>query len=107
RFGEQVVWDVDHIQDGSDAHAYVRPHDVRMSSSRSNDSVAATLKRVNNLGWISKLHLRLSDGQVVIAHVPNEALGVHEPGDDVWVDLRNAKIFKPEEKIAATADGAG
>jgi sulfate transport system ATP-binding protein len=108
RFGEQVVWDVDHIQDGSDARAYVRPHDVRVSADRGNGSVAATLERVNNLGWLSKLHLRLSDGQVVIAHVPNEALGPHRPGDGVWVDLRNAKIFRPEqEKVAAAADGAG
>src|SRR5919204_218668 len=58
--------------------------------------------------WLDKLHLRLSDGQVVIAHVPNEALGPHRPGDGVWVDLRNAKIFRPEqEKVAAAADGAG
>jgi hypothetical protein len=75
---------------------------------KSNGAVPAVLERVNNLGWMSKLHLRLPDGQAVIAHVPNDALGAHEPGDGVWVDLRNAKIFRPDrEKVEATPDGAG
>jgi sulfate/thiosulfate transport system ATP-binding protein len=108
RFGEQVLWDVDHIQDGSDARAYVRPHDVRVSAQQGRRSMPATLERVNNLGWMSKLHLRLDDGQVVIAHVPNEALGIHEPGEGVWVDLRNAKIFRPDiETVEAAADRSG
>jgi sulfate transport system ATP-binding protein len=108
RFGDESLWDVDHIQDGSDAHAYVRPHDVRVLDHQSNGSFRAILERVNNLGWMSKLHLRLPDGQAVVAHVPNEALGAHEPGDGVWVDLRNAKIFRPErDRIEATTDEAG
>jgi sulfate transport system ATP-binding protein len=94
--GEQVLWDAAHIDDGSEAHAYIRPHDVRVSSAQGNGgSLPGVLERSKDLGWMSKLHVRLPDGQVVIAHIPNEELGPHEPGDEVWVDLRNAKVFAP------------
>jgi sulfate transport system ATP-binding protein len=97
RFGEQVLWDADHIDEGSDAHAFIRPHDVRVAKNEMNgSSVPAVIERLKDLGWMSKLHLRLPDGQTVVAHVPNEDLGPHEPGDSVWADFRNAKIFAPE-----------
>jgi sulfate/thiosulfate transport system ATP-binding protein len=112
RFGDQVLWDADHIDDGSAARAYIRPHDVRVGDERLNgNSVPAVLERVNNLGWMSKLHLRLQDGQTLIAHIPNEELGAHVPGDNVWVDLRNAKIFAPppglEPELDQDSVGAG
>ena len=98
RFGEQVLWDAAHIDDGSEAHAYIRPHDVRVSDSRGNgESLPGVLERIKDLGWMSKLHVRMPDGQAVIAHIPNDELGEHQPGDEVWVDLRNAKVFAPEE----------
>jgi sulfate transport system ATP-binding protein len=97
RFGEQVLWDATHIDEGSEAHAYIRPHDVRVSDRRNgDDSIPGVLERTKDLGWMSKLHLRLPDGQAIIAHIPNDELGPHEPGDQVWVDLRNAKVFAPE-----------
>jgi len=108
RFAGQALAGADHIGEGEPAQAYIRPHDVRVSSTRNNgDSVAASLDRSNNLGWMSKLHLRLDDGQTLIAHVPNEDLGQHQPGDRVWVDLRNAKIFAPADGEAPSepADG--
>jgi len=106
RFGEQVLWDAAHIDDGSEAHAYIRPHDVRVSDQRKDgESLPGLLERSKDLGWMSKLHLRLPDGQTVIAHIPNDELGVHEPGDQVWVDLRNAKVFAPEDdEVADLAD---
>ena len=97
RFGEQVLWDAAHIDDGSEAHAYIRPHDVRVSNERNGDSLPGVLERSKDLGWMSKLHVRLPDGQMVIAHIPNEELGSHETGDEVWVDLRNAKVFAPDD----------
>ncbi|SRR6266571_2910994 len=108
RFAGQALAGAGHIDDGGAAQAYIRPHDVRVSGTRNNgDSVQASLERANNLGWMSKLHLRLDDGQTLIAHVPNEDLGAHAAGDRVWVDLRNAKIFAPTdgEAPADTADG--
>jgi len=106
RFGEQVLWDATHIDEGSDAHAYIRPHDVRVSDRRNGDgSLPGVLERSKDIGWMSKLHLRLPDGQAVIAHIPNDELGPHEPGDQVWVDLRNAKVFAPDAgEVADLAD---
>ncbi|MFL5797151.1 MAG: sulfate/molybdate ABC transporter ATP-binding protein [Actinomycetota bacterium] len=106
RFGEQVLWDATHIDEGSEAHAYIRPHDVRVSNRRGGDgSLPGVLERSKDIGWMSKLHLRLPDGQAVIAHIPNDELGPHEPGDQVWVDLRNAKLFAPEDgEVAGLAD---
>jgi sulfate transport system ATP-binding protein len=106
RFGEQVLWDATHIDEGSEAHAYIRPHDVRVSDRRNGDgSLPGVLERSKDIGWMSKLHLRLPDGQAVIAHIPNDELGPHEPGDQVWVDLRNAKVFAPEAgEVAGLAD---
>ncbi len=97
QFGDQALPGAEHIGDGETAQAYIRPHDVRVGEVRNGASVSAVLERVNNLGWMSKLHLHLSDGQALIAHVPNEELGQQSPGDRVWVDLRNAKIFVPSE----------
>jgi hypothetical protein len=56
---------------------------------------------------MSKLHLRLDDGQPLTAQLPNEQLaGIHE-GMMVWVDLHNAKVFpsgRPvgSDELAAT-----
>ena len=109
-FGEQLVLSgesIDGIDDGASARAYIRPHDVRVAHHPENgNSVPAVLERVNNLGWMSKLHLDLSDGQAIIAHVRNEELGPYEPGERIWVDLRNAKIF-PWDDVPAPASRAG
>jgi len=111
RFGEQLLLSAERmsdIDDGADARAYIRPHDVRVAHHRENgNAVPAVLERVNNLGWMSKLHLSLSDGQALVAHVPNEELGPYEPGEQVWVDLRNAKVFASDEELTASAVRAG
>jgi sulfate transport system ATP-binding protein len=103
RFAGQALAGAEHLDEGRTAQAYIRPHDVRVFGNRNNgDSVEAVLERSNNLGWMSKLHLRLDDGQALIAHIPNEDLRQHAPGDRVWVDLRNAKIFAPADVDAPT-----
>jgi sulfate transport system ATP-binding protein len=94
QFAGRPMWDAADIENGAAAQAYVRPHDVRIARAPDGDlSVPATLERTNNLGWMSKLHLRLENGQGLIAHIPNEELAGVEPGDQVDVDLRNAKVF--------------
>jgi sulfate transport system ATP-binding protein len=109
RFGEALLAGADHIGDGEAARAYVRPHDVRITLAPSNGhSSPAIVERLNDLGWMSKVRLRLRDGQVIIAHVPNEEVPEVRLGQEVHVDLRNAKVFSavgpalPEpEKMAA------
>ena len=61
------------------------------------NSVTATVERVSSLGWLSRVILRLPDGQVLTAELPSEELAGIELGDDVGVDLRNAKAFRRGE----------
>ena len=96
QFGEQQLDGAGHMDEGAAAHAYIRPHDVIVSGASMNGSSSpATVERVNDLGWISKVHLVLPDGQPLTAQVPNDRLGSVGPGSRVFVDLRNAKVFPP------------
>jgi sulfate/thiosulfate transport system ATP-binding protein len=94
QFGEQVLEGGSNLPDGSSAYAYVRPHDVQLSlEARTTLATQASLVRVTNLGWTSKLVLQLPDGQELVAEVPNDRLPELGEGHAVWVDLRNAKVF--------------
>src|ERR671930_597597 len=108
QFGEHRVGGAAHLEDGTPARAFVRPHDVRVSGGRRNGgSVRATVERIVSLGWLSRLHLRLPDGQVLTAELPIEELGDLQVGSDVSVDLRRATAFEiPEiglEEVPSTA----
>jgi hypothetical protein len=59
--------------------------------------VRATVERIVTLGWLSRVHLRLPDDQVLTAELPNDELGGVELGSTVWVDLRRAKAFQTLE----------
>jgi sulfate/thiosulfate transport system ATP-binding protein len=97
QFGEDFVTGAEHLSDGSSAHAYVRPHDVRIARARpSSLSCIANVERRSNLGWVSKLYLKLPDGQLLVAQLRNEEIVGVEPGQRVFVDLEKAKVFQPE-----------
>jgi sulfate/thiosulfate transport system ATP-binding protein len=98
-FGRSAVQGAYHLDDGVEARAYIRPHDIRIAAEAGPMSFPATVERRTNLGWQSKLRLRLADGQAIVAQLPNEELAGVVPGREVFVDLRNAKIF--------SSDGAG
>jgi sulfate/thiosulfate transport system ATP-binding protein len=96
QFGEQLVAGAEHLLDGVSAHAFVRPHDVRLGrTATSGLSASATVERLTNLGWTSKVQLRLSDGQQLIAQLPNDRLDGVSEGSELYVDLDNAKVFAP------------
>jgi sulfate/thiosulfate transport system ATP-binding protein len=97
QFGEQELDGADHLEDGATAQAYVRPHDVVVATNgaAAPASCRATVDRVINLGWTSKLQLRLSDGQHVMAERPNYEINGLAEGDHVHADLQNAKVFRP------------
>ena len=101
QFGDQQLEGATHLPDGAPAHAFVQPHDVLVLGARQNgsSSPADVLQRAD-LGWVSKVQLQLPDGQHLMAEVPNEVLGPVAAGDRVWVDLKNAKVFAPEEAQA-------
>jgi sulfate transport system ATP-binding protein len=109
QFGQQLVSGAAHLPDGSAAHAFVRPHDVRIVVAHADGngelSCPATVERMVNLGWTSKVVLSLvGDGQRVVAQLPNDRLeGVRE-GDRVLVDLRNAKVFAPQGLASSRSD---
>jgi sulfate/thiosulfate transport system ATP-binding protein len=105
QFGEQLVDGAGHLRDGAPAHAYVRPHDVSVSLHPMNGlSSRGRVLRMTNLGWTSKVHVALADGQTLFAQLPNERLlGVVE-GATVYVDLHNAKVFGSPEAAEQSYD---
>jgi sulfate/thiosulfate transport system ATP-binding protein len=92
-----------HLEEGSAASAYVRPHDVRLADPNATDSVSATVERVTSLGWLTRLTLRLPDDQVLVAHIPQDEVHGAKPGDVVAVDLRRPKTFSRADAGAEPA----
>jgi sulfate transport system ATP-binding protein len=112
QFGEHRVGGADHLEEGTPARAFVRMHDVRVfADDREGGSLEATVERITTLGWLSRVMLRLSDGQVITAELSNDELERVEPGARVWVDLRRARAFqardavKVVESVAMAAEG--
>ena len=107
QFGPHRVPGAQHLDDGVAAQAFVRPHDVRLADATSNgSSISASVERVTSLGWLSRLILRLPDGQVLTAELPQEELAGIGLGDDVAIDLRNAKAFRSDATSEAAAAAA-
>jgi sulfate transport system ATP-binding protein len=91
--GHGAVTGAHHLADGTPALAYVRPHDVLLHRRGSDGAIPATVERRTDLGWESKVVLRLSDGQALVAQLPNDDLEGLQEGDEAHADLRNAKVF--------------
>jgi sulfate/thiosulfate transport system ATP-binding protein len=103
QFGAHRVPGAEHLDDGVAAQAFVRPHDVRLADQTTNgSSIAATVERMSSLGWLSRMILRLPDGQMLTAELPQEDLGGIGLGDEVRVDLRNAKAFTRDAAAEGT-----
>jgi sulfate transport system ATP-binding protein len=102
-FGGHRVAGADHLEEGEPARAFVRPHDVRLTVVDDGDErldVSATVERIVTLGWLSRVMLRLPDGQVLTAELPGDELGDVELGSTVGLDLRRAKAFGSEGTAA-------
>jgi sulfate transport system ATP-binding protein len=93
--------------EGAPVHAFVRPHDVKLT--KAVDGVVeagrdVSVARVERLVWLGghvKLALRLSDGAPMTVQMPKseiEILGIGE-GDLVMADLREAKVFVEDYSI--------
>jgi sulfate transport system ATP-binding protein len=102
-FGEHVLHGAAyHLADGAVAHAYIRPIDVRVTEAEANGATyRATVERINNLGPTSKIRFRLSDGQPLLADLPNDTLPILDAGQQVLLDLRNVKVFEREADTEA------
>jgi sulfate transport system ATP-binding protein len=87
----------EHLDEGTAATAFVRPHDVRVADGHDGDA-RARVDRVATLGWLARLTLTLDGGDTLVAHVPHDELHGAKEGDEVWIDLRNPKAFvRPED----------
>jgi sulfate transport system ATP-binding protein len=105
QFGEELLSGAEHLADGTAAHAFVRPHDVRISTDRKGAlSCRARIYRISDLGWVYKVHLRFSDGQILPAQVPRGDLPGIGTGDSVYVDLGAAKVFSGARQSQAPSD---
>ena len=93
----------DHLEEGTPATAFIRPHDVRISEGSNGSSVTAVIDRMAKLGWLSRLTLHLEGGRVLVAHVPSDELNGAQIGDSIRVDLRNPKAFQREDAATGPA----
>ncbi len=96
----------DHLEEGTSATAFVRPHDIRIVSSDDKPAppegaVFATIERIASLGWLARLSLRLPDDHLVVAHVPQTEVNGAKVGDRISVDLRNPKAFQRDAPLPA------
>ena len=107
QFGQQFVDGAAHLADGVSAHAYVRPHDVRLVGAHPGTySTPGKIERRVDLGWTSKVYVRLPDNQVIVVELPNNQLNGVRQGEDVYVDFGKAKVFggggaAPSDELAA------
>ena len=105
QFGEQQLAGAGNMSDGSSAHAYVRPHDILVSPHRQNgNSLPGRIERINDLGWVSKVGLSFAGGQLLTAELLNDTMEGLKVGQQVWIDLRNARIFPPEGPVLPPSD---
>jgi sulfate/thiosulfate transport system ATP-binding protein len=92
-FGSAPVAAAGHLAGDTPAQAYIRPHDVLLTHAQGEKSFPVAVERRTDLGWLSKLQLRLGDGQAIFAELPDEELNGIGEGDRVYANLRNAKVF--------------
>jgi hypothetical protein len=56
-------------------------------------SFPISVERRTDLGWAGKLHLKLEDGQALVAQLPNEEIQNIRPGQRLFANFRNPKVF--------------
>ncbi len=90
----QAVLDATTDAADGDVVVYVREHDVDLDAERADErSLPVTVERRTELGSSVKTHLRLEDGQPLVATLRNEhSDGIH-PGAHLFATLRNPKVF--------------
>jgi sulfate transport system ATP-binding protein len=92
-FGRSAVAGAHSIPDGREAVAYIRPHDIELTTAPGEMSFPIAVERRTDMGWMAKLHLRLEDGQPLVAQLPNEETEGVRPGQRLYANLRNPKVF--------------
>jgi sulfate/thiosulfate transport system ATP-binding protein len=102
-FGRSAVAGAHNIPDGREAVAYIRPHDIELTTTPGAMSFPISVERRTDMGWMAKLHLRLEDGQPLVAQLPNEAIQGVAPGQRLYANLRNPKVFS-DDRVEPASD---
>jgi len=89
-------------QVNSTAVAFVRPHDIRVTRQATGPALAATVIRSNAAGPVANLELkRLDSGELFTVQLSKELFQELQPkaGEQVFVELKNVKIFSDDYSI--------
>jgi sulfate/thiosulfate transport system ATP-binding protein len=82
------------------AVAYVRPHEINVHAQRDGrPGIAAIVQHVNAAGPLVNLELeRADDGSSVVVQLPKEESyrTPLQPGDHVFVELKNVRVFEED-----------
>ena len=84
------------------AVAFVRPHDIRVTRVASGPALAAQVIRSNAAGPVANLELkRLDSGEQFAVQLSKELFQELQPkpGEQVFVELRNVKVFSDDYSI--------
>ena len=86
----------------TEAVAFVRPHDIRVTRQASGPALAALVVRSNAAGPVANLELkRLDSGEIFTVQLSKELFQELSPkaGETVFVELKNVKIFSDDDSI--------
>ncbi len=84
------------------AVAFVRPHDIRVAREQTGPALAALVVRSNAAGPVANLELkRLDSGEQFAVQLSKELFQQLQPkpGEQVFVELRNVKVFSDDYSI--------
>ncbi len=65
-----------------------------LAARRVNSVACERCWRVSNLGWLSKVLLKLDDGQVIVAQIPNDRFNGLGSGDRVFATADDCAISR-------------
>jgi sulfate transport system ATP-binding protein len=106
--GKAVVgdWSIDYPHyphgDARPVAVYMRPHELDVRREPNGvPSLPARVERINAAGAITKVTLRSAEGQEILVDLSLERHGelALQPGDDVYVHPKNARVFTPDYAI--------
>ena len=86
----------------SEAVAFVRPHDIRVTRQAGGPALAALVVRSNAAGPVANLELKRQDsGEIFTVQLSKELFQELSPrrGEEVFVELKNVKIFADDYAI--------
>ncbi len=84
------------------ALAFVRPHDIKLSRQASSEaSMSATIVQLSALGPYVRVELRQEDGELLEVQLTQEEERqfLPRPGETVFVELRNLRVFASDYSI--------